>query len=241
MEPSTLIPSNSPVPDQNNQLLTNSLDEKSGSHFPLGLITILCMITILFILIFIFFTQNSKVSATDFSSISKNSDYSLNQVYLIPSTINWKEYNYQKVNIRYPSDWNTKSYDLGRGDLVMFSKVEQGYGSSIFFGELSHITSDSCDQYLQKSAPEGDLNNNPANNQNSLLADKQSETLEIQGYLAKANLLSTKIQGYTSKTLTLCFNKNGIEYGAQLLDNSADNNFKEFKNFILLLNSLKFD
>ena len=188
-----------------------------------------------------FFTQNTKASAQTLPSLKEQSDYSLSPLYLLPAIMGWQEYNYQEIRIKYPSDWKMKSYNLGKGELVSFSRVEQNTGSSIFFGKRSHLTDSTCDQYLEEAktgSQTGDTSNSQQNSGFNTLVEEG--TITTRNKQAKAVLFYGNIQGYSLKALTLCLKQNDKEYIVRLMDSSTDKKFSDLKNFILMLNNVDF-
>ncbi|MBI2337909.1 hypothetical protein HYU95_01885 [Candidatus Daviesbacteria bacterium] len=229
---------NTPIIDD--QLQSNSNDQISKNGFNLGFIVIIFFAIILLIFGVIFFTQNSKVSANDLPALENNPDYTLNPVYLILTTLNWKEQDYQGLTIKYPPGWKVRSYDLGKGELVSLSKVEDGKGSAIFLGEISRLTDKTCDQYLENEKKRADTANTASNNQNQNTASFAKEgIIRINKYSTRAVLLFENFQGYTAKSLTLCLQKDGRDYAMQLMEQDAEKKLRKLKDFILILNSIK--
>lgn len=236
MNPNTNI-SNQNISNNSDQILNDNIIN-STTYFPFGKIILGLFVLILIFFSGIFFTQNSKVSANTLAPLNSNPDYSLNSIYMIPSTINWKEHEYQNLKIKYPPDWKVKSYDLGKGEMVSFSKVEQNSGSAVFFGLTSRFTDKTCDQHLEKLKVEGDIS--PTKQNAGFSSSSDIGTLMINGSQVKALFSNTNVAGYTGKSLMVCLKKENKEYVIQLMDNSPDKQFKDLKEFILILNSLNF-
>lgn len=224
--------------------LPNSIDQgddmtqstPSGFNFFL-LIVIIIVILMIGIGVF-YFVGFTKASHNILNDPNQKLDYNLNPLYLNMATVGWKKQLYQGMNIKYPSDFQIKTFDIGTGPTISFSKSANGSGYAIAINDLSANTlTKNCQEFMNKALLEATNANESSNNRNGPKSTSISKLIETNNGKVPLVMNDISLGGYNWKNTYFCFKKNEKEYGG-FMQVLGTNNPEYYQTLITVVNSI---
>lgn len=229
-----------PVPD-NPQAQNDVSSPKKGWLVPIFKILFVLILVGLVVWGYGYYTQSQKLTKNDLSNLSQPFDFNLNQAYLIPASVGWKESTYEGLKISHPNSWVAKPYNIGLGPSMAFS-IKNGEAALIIIDASTSTYAKNCAEFTKltsesiakmQGAVEG------ASNPEAFQVTSYKGTLKLNDADVPITISEINTQGFSSQALNFCITKNGKDYFGMLQERGNNRQFVHLADTVVVLHKLK--